>query len=1033
MAKKKKGSSQKLSFEAKEQPIEKQAQEVKVKSIEKPETWQILTEEEAEFFAELLTDFTIKVINHWGNVVLKFDPKPGSNYGKIVSTLSGGLATGGTALGRAFAGAFPLMPAIGSALGVIGAAGSQKLLDMLDPTKDIPRHIMNEALSAPAKKIDLSDQIKIFVKEILKHYGSQIAQLTQNGQIMLASVIAGRSVYYIGQHKKLLNAKTLFEGAQFGFSGRQWLGFKKDFWHGSDFTNSSLETKDHIKSAWSAEGLLSKSLLQTAHTNSLFYRVKLKAVKGDFPKYGIRPASEHEHELIKANPSEYKIYNKGESLLQDLKTIYHYEPLSSKASLELHVDKSFLFEVYAKINRYYMRNNRLGEVISFKDFIYFHSQYPAQKNQNSQEKDRFQTDIKTINSHKERNNVIYTAALERIVNDFNKFMSAQERNKAATYEIIIDEQKCQGFKEMDLSYGDFSHLDLSGINVSYTDLTKANFTGSRITGSDFSRAKMKKARLVNVFASFANFKETILEHANLSAGHFYKTDFERAKLSNVTITGAYLEEAEHLQEADTSFDLTEFVRDKIKRSRKEIFNEKRRQAQNLYDQKEFLHAAQIFSECYRYGRDEVTYSEDRKAELLNYLGLCYYFLKELEMAQINFAEATKMSCKNALFKANAHSYMAMVLSDKADKLRNKKEQALQYDEVFSHLEKAKIFLDEKEKSYALSTGTKMPITTDKELLYTKAMWPYRQARLWYRKARISEEINVKKDFYQFALKAYEEAIPLFENPFLKEYQTMIAHCHNNRGDIQEVLGDLSEDHQEREQWYLQSLESINKAANVHETTEHKDENKEKAIAFLNKGSLYVKLYALSKQKEEEPNLAYLRHGLTALEKATQLDPTYVAAWHYRASALVALGEHAAAKFFLHSALNQTQNDPCLMVDYVETLFYKMLTLVKDNRVQTEEYQSLNKKAFSLLDTAINGIQEELKPSTSYQDPKTRRKERLLYTELVKAKTFKNQDVTSEKNEVETEYPGLKWVMKIKLEEWQELTQQLPKSTGRGGV
>lgn len=112
--------------------------------------------------------------------------------------------------------------------------------------------------------------------------------------------------------------------------------------------------------------------------------------------------------------------------------------------------------------------------------------------------------------------------------------------KATAERLVMGEKACSGCDlfQVDLSYQDLDHRDLSGARLRQADLSLSTFDHSKFAGANMS--------IVNGFgmrAESADFTGVDFQDAVLVGGWFGKSKFDHAKFDNANLSGSDLSEA----------------------------------------------------------------------------------------------------------------------------------------------------------------------------------------------------------------------------------------------------------------------------------------------------------------------------------------------------------------------------------------------------------------------------------------------------------------------------------------------------------
>lgn len=119
-----------------------------------------------------------------------------------------------------------------------------------------------------------------------------------------------------------------------------------------------------------------------------------------------------------------------------------------------------------------------------------------------------------------------------------------EASRKATAERLIEGEKgCSGCDlfQVDLSYQEFSGIDLSGARLRQADLSLSTFDKAKFAGANMS--------IVNGFglrAEGADFWKVDFADASLVGGWFGGSDFTSAKFDNANLSGSDFETAKGL-------------------------------------------------------------------------------------------------------------------------------------------------------------------------------------------------------------------------------------------------------------------------------------------------------------------------------------------------------------------------------------------------------------------------------------------------------------------------------------------------------
>lgn len=89
-------------------------------------------------------------------------------------------------------------------------------------------------------------------------------------------------------------------------------------------------------------------------------------------------------------------------------------------------------------------------------------------------------------------------------------------------------------KNINLSHGDFRHINLSNIALDGAELQHADFTGANLTGANLSEANLSHA----IFDQ-ADLYNTCFAASNLQNANFLNANFGGADITKATIDGAH--------------------------------------------------------------------------------------------------------------------------------------------------------------------------------------------------------------------------------------------------------------------------------------------------------------------------------------------------------------------------------------------------------------------------------------------------------------------------------------------------------------
>ena len=87
---------------------------------------------------------------------------------------------------------------------------------------------------------------------------------------------------------------------------------------------------------------------------------------------------------------------------------------------------------------------------------------------------------------------------------------------------------------------DFTHLNLSGLDLTYINLAGANLTGSNLNGSILISARLADANFTEVSLENSNIESASLGNANLTGANLTKTNLHGVYLQGANLTGANL-------------------------------------------------------------------------------------------------------------------------------------------------------------------------------------------------------------------------------------------------------------------------------------------------------------------------------------------------------------------------------------------------------------------------------------------------------------------------------------------------------------
>ena len=107
-------------------------------------------------------------------------------------------------------------------------------------------------------------------------------------------------------------------------------------------------------------------------------------------------------------------------------------------------------------------------------------------------------------------------------------------------------QSCAG---CNLFQADMSYRDISGVDVSGSRLIQSDFSLATADRVNFEGANLSISNLFGGRFTSANFRKANLERATLVGGYFGSADFTGASLASANLSGADLETARGLTQA----------------------------------------------------------------------------------------------------------------------------------------------------------------------------------------------------------------------------------------------------------------------------------------------------------------------------------------------------------------------------------------------------------------------------------------------------------------------------------------------------
>lgn len=139
--------------------------------------------------------------------------------------------------------------------------------------------------------------------------------------------------------------------------------------------------------------------------------------------------------------------------------------------------------------------------------------------------------------------------LKHIAALFVSFVLVAAPSEAQSASEIAKAKSGQSCQKCNLFQADFSYLGIQNADLSGSRLRQANLSLSTMSGADFSGANLSVANLFGGRFTSADFSHANLKSATLVGGYFSDANFTRADLSEANLSGADLQQAWGLTQA----------------------------------------------------------------------------------------------------------------------------------------------------------------------------------------------------------------------------------------------------------------------------------------------------------------------------------------------------------------------------------------------------------------------------------------------------------------------------------------------------
>jgi tetratricopeptide (TPR) repeat protein len=331
------------------------------------------------------------------------------------------------------------------------------------------------------------------------------------------------------------------------------------------------------------------------------------------------------------------------------------------------------------------------------------------------------------------------------------------------------------------------------------------------------------------------------------------------------------------------------------------------------------------------------------------------------------------------------------------------------DKVRTLLELEKRIVSVRTRLFSISDN----LSNSKKVVRLKAYFHFVLGSLNSSLGQFNPDDSMKASYFKLSVDASIESANAYHQ-LGDKFTRSLATCLNNAADSLEHLGSVAQDQpvqqeatninsKKSEQKMVVAASSQTRIEIYQAAIKHLEEalklkkeflkTEDYSLFYFNRGSLQLKMAILAQPREQTHTLF---EAANSLLEATRYDQKYIAAWHYRVLVFILLQKYAVALDLLKTARSQTNDNPCIMVDFAVLLLVKAQLLMditkKDKRDETAPTTTLSinrciEKASGALRIADGEIDKELSRSKHERDSPRESYEFLLFVQKTKTQFF----------------------------------------------